>query len=101
MDFLSNTISLRQLSRAMHLGQLGEQFVLKSQKVFDILRFICSEPAQGEIYFVKRNERDKDAREQYLGQERKSARQRDDIFMLDILREEMKRDDARLQRNLS
>jgi len=101
MDFLSNTISLRQLSRAMHLGQLGEQLVLKSQNAFDILHFIRSEPAHGEIYFVKRDERDKSAREQYLSRERKSARQRDDIYMLDILREEMRRGDARLQRNLS
>ena len=101
MDFLSNTISLRQLSRAMYLGSLGEQFVLKSQNAFDALQFIRSEPVDGEIYFVKRNERDKNAREQYLERERKSAWQRDDIFMLDILREEMKRGDARLQRNLS
>ena len=101
MDFLSNAISLRQLSRAMRLGSLGEQFVLKSKKAFDTLNFVSSEPADGEIYFVKRNERDKNAREQYLKRERRTARQRDDIFMLDILREEMKRGDARIQRNLS
>ena len=100
-DFLSNTISLRQLSRAMRLGSLGEQFVLKSQKAFDALNFIRSEPADGEIYFAKRRDRDKQARDQYLRRERRSARQTDDIFMLDILREEMKRGDARLQRNLS
>jgi hypothetical protein len=62
---------------------------------------VKSEPADGEIYFVKRQDRDKQAREQYFNQERKSARHSDDIFMLDILREEMKRDDARLQRNIS
>ena len=101
MDFLSNAISLRQLNRAMRLGGLGEQLVLKSQQAFDALDFVSSEPADGEIYFVKRNKRDKNAREQYLKRERISARQRDDIFMLDILREEMKRGDARLQRNLS
>jgi len=100
-DFLSNTISLRQLSRAMRLGSLGEQFVLKSPKAFDTLKFIHSESADGEVYFVKRYERDKTAREQYLKRERKSTRQRDDIFMLDILREEMKRNDARIQGNLS
>jgi len=100
-DFLSNTISLRQLSRAMRLGALGEQFVLKSRKAFDTLNFIRSEPADGVIYFAKRRDRDKQAWDQYLGRERRSARQRDDIFMLDILREEMKRGDARLQRNLS
>jgi hypothetical protein len=101
MDFLSNTISLRQLSRAMRLGSLGKQFVLKSPQAFTALRFIRSEPADGVIYFAKRTDRDKQAREQYLHQERKAARQRDDIFMLDVLREEMKHGDARIQRELS
>jgi hypothetical protein len=100
MDFLSNTISLKQLSRAMHLGSLGEQFVLKSHKSFKMLQYVRSEPADGEIYFTKRFERDKHAREQYFLRERITPRQRDDIFMLDILREEMKTSDARLQRNL-
>ena len=100
-DFLSNTISLRQLNRAMRLGSLGEQFVLKSQRAFDALRFVRSEYADGDIYFTKRMDRDKQVRSQYLKQERRSASQRDELFMLDILREEMKHGDARLQRELS
>ena len=101
VDFLSNTISLRQLSRALRLGNLGEQFVLKSRRAFELLKYIHNESADGDVYFSKRLDRDKQAREQYLRRERNAARQRDDIFMLDILREEMKRGDARLQRNLS
>jgi hypothetical protein len=96
MDFLSNTISLSQLSRAMRLGALGKQFVLKSKKAFAALNYIRSEPADGANYFTKRTDRDKQAREQYLKQERKPVRQRDDIFMLDVLREEMKHGDARI-----
>ena len=101
MDFLSNTISLRQLSRAMRLGLLGEQFVLKSKKAFDSLRFLCGEPADGEVYYTKRCLRDSEARDQYLKRERIAPRQADDMFMIDILRMEVKRGDARLQRNLS
>jgi hypothetical protein len=100
MDFLSNIISLRQLSRAMQLGNLGEQFVLKSRKAFDLIQFVHSEAADGEVYYPKRKKRDLDAREQYLKRERKIARSSGDIFMLDILREEMKQGDERLQRNL-
>ena len=100
MDFLSNTISLRQLSRAMRLGNLGEQFVLKSSKAFDLIQFNKSEAVDGDIYFPKRKKRDVDARDEYLNNERSSARARGDIFMLDILREEMKRNDERLQRNI-
>jgi len=101
MDFLNNIISLRQLGRAMRFGDLGEQFVLKSRKSFDLIQFIKSEPADGDIYYPKRNKRDSDARVQYLKRERKTVRSRDDIFMLDILREEMKQGDERLQNNLS
>ena len=100
-DFLNNTISLRQLNRAMSLGLLGEQFVLKSRKAFDCLVFVRSESADGEIYFFKRQNRDYDAREQCFKRERKSANITEDIFMMDVLRGEMRHGDARLQRNLS
>jgi len=100
MDFLSNTISLRQLSRAMLLGNLGEQFVLKSYKAFESIRFKCSEAVDGEEYYPKRKRRDEDARDEYFKNERFSTRQNGDIFMLDILRGETKHNDERLQRNL-
>jgi hypothetical protein len=100
MDFLSNIISLRQLGRAMRFGDLGEQFVLKSPKSFDLIQFVKSEAADGEIYYPKRRKRDADAREQYLKKERKTTRFKGDIFMLDILRKEIKQGDERLQENL-
>lgn len=34
-DFINGAISYKQLNRAMHLGKLGQQFVLKSRKAFD------------------------------------------------------------------
>ncbi|MCL2087107.1 MAG: DUF3990 domain-containing protein [Oscillospiraceae bacterium] len=95
MDFLSNTISLSQLGRAMRLGELGEQFVLKSRKAFEFIQFVRSENAVGEIYYPKRKSRDSQAREQYLKRERKNHYS-DGLFMIDILREEMKQDDERL-----
>lgn len=100
MDFLSNTISLRQLSRAMRLGNLGEQFVLKSRNAFELIEFKHSEAVDGEVYYPRRKKRDSDARDEYLNRERKLSRTSDDIFMIDILREEIKREDERLQRDL-
>ena len=38
-DFLSNVISFQQLAKAMHLGDLGEQVVLKSSRAYDHLHF--------------------------------------------------------------
>ena len=100
MDFFSNIISLHQLNRAMRLGNLGEQFVLKSRKAFDLIQYVRSEAADGAVYYPKRKARDLDARKQYQKRERKLTRSSGDIFMIDILREEMKQGDERLQRNL-
>jgi hypothetical protein len=96
MDFLNNAISLRQLSRAMRFGTLGEQFVLKSRGAFDSLRFVRSEPVNGEIYYARRMRRDREARDDYLKRERNAASIADEIFMLDVLREEMRPGNARL-----
>lgn len=100
MDFLNNTISLRQLERAMYRGKPGEQFMLKSKKAFEVIKFVKSEPADGEIYYTKRLARDSEARELYLKGERKATPADDDLFMIDILRQEMKQYDARLQRKI-
>jgi hypothetical protein len=100
VDFLSNTISLRQLSRAMRLGSLGEQFALKSKKAFETIKFVKSEIADGEIYYNKRMKRDSAARDEYLKREHHLAHSSDEIFMVDVLREEMKQGDERLQKNI-
>ena len=100
MDFLNNAISLRQLERAMHLGKIGEQFMVKSEKAFGLVRFTESEPVDGEVYYAKRLIRDSEAREQYLQVERNTASVVNDLFMIDILRGGMKQDDMRLQRKI-
>ena len=62
--FLSNTISLEQLCDAMKLGNLGMQVFIQSQKAFDNLSFLESEPVFND-YYVKRVERNNKAREDY------------------------------------
>lgn len=42
-DFLNGTISYQQLSKAMQLGKLGFQYVLKSKKAFDSIKYLGSE----------------------------------------------------------
>lgn len=66
-DFLNNTISIQKLEEAMHLGKLGEQIVLKSYKAFDKIRFLKekSEYADSSIYYTKKQNRDKQARNRY------------------------------------
>lgn len=94
-SFVSNEISLKQLGRAMKLGGLGEQFVLKSRKAFDAIRFIDFTPVENSVYFPRRKARDEQARNAYYKEEENEDIE--GIFMRDILRERMGNDDPRLR----
>lgn len=93
-SFVSNEISLKQLGVAMKLGKLGEQFVLKSEKAFNVIKFIDYTVANNAEYYAKRKARDDEARAAYLKE--LEYEDLDGIFMRDIIREEMKNDDPRL-----
>ena len=95
-SFLNNTISLGQLQRAMKLGRLGQQTVLKSSKAFERLHFIEALPIDGTIYGAKRRARDEAAREEFLTI-KKEIKAEDEILAIDILRQKWTDDDARLQ----
>jgi hypothetical protein len=94
-DFINGTISYRQLGNAMHLGKLGQQFVLKSKKSFDRVVFERYEIASASEWYLKKMQRDKAARREYFDVER-NKRQRGDIYITHILDEEVKADDPRL-----
>lgn len=98
--FLSNTISLAQLERAMYLGKLGEQVVLKSERAFSRLSFEEAVPAERTIYYPKRAARDSEARAAFL-RERRTNPIQNAVYLIDILREEWQDDDPRLRKNLS
>lgn len=91
-DFVSGAISLQKLSEAMRLGKLGEQIVLKSRKAFEKIRFAGYENVDAEEYYIKKKERERETRREY----RRSKADVNDLFILDIMREEIKNGDARL-----
>lgn len=95
-DFLNNAISVQKLSRAMRLGNLGEQFVLISLLAFERIRFVGAEEALRGKYYVLKSKRDIEARTEYLKSDRKPSYQPDELYMLDILRQGVKPDDSRL-----
>ena len=100
-DFLKNTITVAQLSRAMELGKLGIQVVLHSEKAFEQLKYIESTMADNETYYTKRRARDLMAKEEYREATKLSSVTQDDLFIMDIIRQEVKNDDPRIQRNIS
>jgi len=93
--FLNNTISLEQLRKAMHLGKLGEQIVLKSEKAFASIHFKESIPVDSSLYYPKRQARDRQAREDHQ-KEKTATSSVDAVYMIDILREKWTYDDSRL-----
>lgn len=95
-DFVSGAISFKKLSEAMHPGKPGEQIVLKSEKSFSQIRFIDAEPAAAETYFEKKSIRDRDARRAYR-LSRQKAESIHELYMLDIMREDIINGDPRLR----
>ena len=95
-DFVSGTISYSQLSEAMKLGELGEQVVLISKKAFENIKFIANSPADVQVYYTRKKERDRLARKK--NRETKSMENlKDELFMIDIIREGMKQNDPCLR----
>ena len=93
--FLENGISLEQLRRAMQLGNLGEQVVLKSEKAFDRIRFVKTEPVESSMYFPLKRLRDQKARKDYFQMLEETPVVGAD-FLIDIMGEKWLNDDPRL-----
>ena len=93
--FVNNEIPLGQLSHAMRLGKLGEQFVLKSPKAFESTKFVSYKSADNTVYYARRKVRDDEARVAFFAELEKEDI--DGLYMRDIIREEVKADDPRLR----
>lgn len=100
-SFVENTLPLRTLNKALRFGNLGEQIVLVSEKSFEKLKYNESIEANKNIYYPKFILRDNRARQSYRNESKGTADLLADIFVLDIIRQEMKNNDPRIQRILS
>ena len=95
--FLNNGITVEQLSRAMRLGKLGEQVVLKSKFAFSKIKYEGFEAAEKENYYVLRKTRDDEANQTYL----QIMEEADDgLYIQDIMRGGITNDDSRIPRNI-
>ena len=96
-SFLNNGISVEQLARAMRLGKLGEQLVLKSKFAFDRIRYEGFDIAEKEKYYVLRKSRDDEANQLYL----EMLEEEDDgLYIQDIMRGGIRNDVPLIPRNL-
>ena len=97
-SFLNNGISVEQLARAMKLGKLGEQIVIKSQFAFSRLKFEGFDVAEKEDFYVLRKSRDDEANRLYLEMLEEEG---DGLYIQDIIKGGIKNDDPRIPRNIS
>ena len=97
-SFLNNGVSVVQLARALRLGKLGEQIVVKSQFAFSRLRYEGFDVAEKEKYYVLRKARDEEANRAYLEMLEEES---DGLYIQDIMRGGIRNDDLRIPRNLS
>ncbi|HCD81671.1 MAG TPA: hypothetical protein DEQ65_04880 [Ruminococcaceae bacterium] len=97
-SFLNNGISVEQLARAMQLGKLDEQIVLKSKFAFSRIQFEGFDVAEKEEFYVSRKARDDEANGLYLEMLEEES---DGLYIQDIIRGGITNDDSRIPRNLS
>ena len=64
-SFINNGISVEQLAKAMRLGKLGEQIVIKSKFAFSRLQYEGFDLAEKGTYYVLRKARDDEANRLY------------------------------------
>ena len=96
-SFLNNGISVEQLARAMRLGKLGEQIVVKSQHAFTKLKFEGFDIAEKDKYYVLRKARDDEANRLYFDMLEEES---DGLYIQDIMRGGITNNDPRIPRNL-
>ena len=96
--FLNNGITVEQLARAMKLGKLGEQIVLKSKFAFSKIKYVGYEFADKDIHYSIRKARDDEAGRLYLNIQDEET---DGLFIQDIIRGSITNDDPRIPRNIS
>ena len=90
--FLNNSISLQQLDKAMHLGKLGEQYVIKSKEAFERIKFVEAIPAERSVYYPKRKSRDAKARQSFTDMQTQVP-VNEALYIMDIIRKKIGNND--------
>ena len=96
-SFVNNALSVRRLDAALHLGRLGMQVALRTDRAFANLAYLGSERVPWDEYHPRYVSRDSDARSQWRTTVKKGGRATDDIFAIDIIRRNLRHGDPILQ----
>lgn len=92
-SFVANSLPVRLLEEALKLGELGIQVALVSKKAFEAIKFVNALSVKKEIYYPKYISRDLNARKSFFEKVQKESFNVNDLFILDIMRKELKKYD--------
>lgn len=95
-DFVNNTISVQQLAKAMNLGKLGIQYMLRTEKAFANLTYVRAQEVDSTIYHAKYLKRDLKAKSDYKKSKVNLTMDSNELYILDIIRGGVKNGDSRL-----
>ena len=95
-DFVNNTISVQQLAKAMKLGKLGIQYMLRTEKAFANLTYVGSQEVDSTVYHAKYRKRDLKAKSDYKKSKVNLTIDSNELYVLDIIRGGIKNGDPRL-----
>ena len=96
-SFVNNALPIRRLNEALHLGRLGMQVALRTERAFESLAFLGAEEVSWGEYHPRYVARDADACAQWREVVKKAPRAADDLFAVDIIRRGLRHGDQILQ----
>ena len=96
-SFVNNALSVRRLNEALHLGRLGMQVALRTERAFECLTYLGVEEVLWGEYHPRYVARDADARTQWREIVKKSSSTADDLFAVDIIRRGLRHGDQIVQ----
>ena len=96
-SFVNNALSLRRLNEALHLGRLGMQVMLRTERAFEHLAYLGSEEVPWDEYHPRYASRDSDARTQWRNVVKMAHGAADDLFAVDVIRRGLRHGDPILQ----
>jgi hypothetical protein len=92
-SFVNNTLSLQRLGEAMHLGRLGIQVALRTERAFSGLTYMGAEEVLWSAYHPRYVMRDTAARSEWRDVVKRAGRAADDMFAIDVIRKGLRHGD--------
>ena len=96
-SFVNNALSVSRLNEALHLGRLGMQVALRTERAFECLTYLGAEKVAWGKYHPRYVTRDADARMRWREVVKNASRVADDLFAVDIIRRGLRHGDQIIQ----